>query len=195
MPARVPDTLVHRASFRELISSSPLLETESGLAYVCSCVEISSCCFSHCVERTAIAKPCPPPNFCHHALCRQPCVATDACLQPCAYVSPRDTLCNVLLGKHMSILVLNLRATTASRDSRRYTALTQATCGREIVISPGTLIILETQEAARTCTQSRIADAAAVAAKAEPPPDRIPSQFPVLPIASRGNQASRLQYC
>jgi hypothetical protein len=110
------------------------------------------------------------------ASCRQPCAATAACLQPCVYVSRRGILCNVLFGKYMSILVLNLRATTASRDSRRYTALVQATRGREIIL-PLTLIIIILRRR-RTCAHSRIADAAAVAAKAEPPPDRIPSCIP-----------------
>ena len=93
----------------------------------------------------------------------------------------------------MNILVLNndnnLRATTAGGDSRRYTTLMQATRGREI-ISPSMLITLSVVSGLRrrrTCTQSRIADAAAVVAKAEPPPDRIPGRFPFLPIASRGN--------
>lgn len=95
---------------------------------------------------------------------------------------------NLSFGEHVSIPTLdNLRATTASRDSRRYTALMQATRGREI-ISSSTLITLRRR---RTCTQGRIADAAAVAAKAEPPFDRIPTRLPFLPIASRGNQTSR----
>ena len=32
---------------RELISSSPLSSWQSGLVYVCCCVEIGFCCFTH----------------------------------------------------------------------------------------------------------------------------------------------------